>query len=194
MHPLVPPALAFLCVDASPHSYHAAPVFLGLALASVLWKAVGNLLLLGLFGAHLSDTVSRLGTGTAPAIVFAASAPLSAALKESDLALLGNALWAVRAVSLVGGVIETLFARHRLLVTANNVVTMALAAYTPAEVVVTYLVLTTVLPGTLVLSVGNRGATVTAGRLLLLWAVFEGLAGHAYGYELCVSMAVAISL
>lgn len=194
MHPLVPLGLALLCVDASPQQHRAPTAFLVLALASVASRAVGNIVLLALFVAHLVDTAGRLRSGTAPAIVFAASAPLDAAFLGTDLALLRSALRAVRAVALVGAVAETLFTRRPLLVTANNVVSMALAAWSPAEVTVSYLVLSTVLPGTLYLSVTTRGGTATVARLLVLWGLFEALASHRHGYELSIAMAAAISL
>ena len=194
MHPLVPLGLALLCVDASPQQHRAPATFLVLALASVTWRAVSNLVLLALFVAQLVDTAGRLQSGTAPAIVFAASAPLDAAFLGTELALLRNVVWAVRAVALVGAVAETLFTPRSLLVTANNVVSMALATWTPAEVTVSYLVLSTVLPGTLYLSVTRRGNVATVGRLLVLWGLFKALASHRHGYELSIAMAAAISL
>lgn len=190
MHPLVAPALGVLCVNVSPRRY-APAIFLLLALTSLGSRAACNFMLLGLFTGHVVDTVNRLQTGTAPALVFAALAPLNAAF---DVGLLRSAIQAVRAVALVGAVIETLFARKRLMVTANNVAVMALAAYTPAEVAVSFLILTTAIPGALLLSIADRGGSATAARVLCLWGLFEALAAHEMGYELCISMAVAISL
>ena len=193
MHPLVPAALALLCVNASPGVARAAPLFLVLTLASVAWRTVGNLLLLAFFGAHIVGTTSQMNTGTVPAIVFAALAPVDAALTGTSLSLLRSALRGLRTLALLGGVIETLFARRRLLAMANNVASMALAAWAPAEITVSYVFFAWIVPGTLYLSAKRRGITGTAGRAMLFWCLFEALAAHEYGYELCISIAVAIS-
>ncbi len=191
MHALIPAALALLCANASPRQYRAPPVFLSLALASITSRVVSNLLVLCLFTAQLVGTVNRVQTGTAPALLFAALAPLGAAFEAG---LVRSAIQTVRAVALLGAVIETLYARHRLLVTANNVAVTALAAYSPAEVAVSFVLLTNVIPAALYLSARKRGGSATAARVLCLWGLFEAMAAHEYGYELCTAMAVAISL
>lgn len=194
MHPLLPPALALLCANVLPRPRRAPTAFLVLALASVSAKPVCDMLLLALFTAHMVDTVVKLQTGTAPAVVFAALAPVDAAFANTELRLLRGVLQTVRAVALVGGVTETLFARNRLLVTANNVVTICLAAWAPAQVTVSFMLLVTVIPGAIVLSVQERGGTATAARVMALWGVFEALAIHDRGHELSISLAAALSL
>lgn len=194
MHPFAPLLYATLVLDAEPPRPTAALVFLLAALAGVASPAFAHCLVLGVFTLHLVDVVTRLGVGTAAPIVFAATAPLDQALGHSELELVHRAIYGLRAVSLFGGVSETIFGNKPLLVRANNVVCIALALYAPSSVTVSWLMMTIVLPGKVHITASRRGLSATAVRFCVGAAVFLALHEHEHAFELSVALITSLSL
>lgn len=193
MHALAPVLYAILVLDAEP-TPSSVGSFLLAALAAVASPAVAHSLVLAVFAAHLVSVVTILNVGTAAPIVYAASAPLDQALGLSELSLVHRIIWALRALALFGGVMETVFGRRRMIVVANNAVCMALALYAPSSITVSYLMATIVVPGKLYIVTARRGTLGMMARMAVGTAVFSTLSEHKHAFEISTALVAALSL
>lgn len=193
MHALAPVLYAVLVLDAEP-TPSSVGSFLLAALAAVASPAVAHSLVLVVFAAHLVSVVTFFKVGTAAPIVYAASAPLDQALGLSELSMAHRVIWALRALALFGGVMETVFGRRRMIVVANNVVCMVLAIYAPSSITVSYLMATIIVPAKLYIVTARRGTLGLVARMAVGTAVFTALSEHEYAFEISTALVAALSL
>lgn len=194
MHPAAPFIYAALVLDAEPPQTGVALSFLLAALAAVASTAFAHCLVLGVFTVHLLEVVTYLKVGTAAPIIYAATAPLDQALGHSELVLVHRIIFAVRALCLAGGVIETAFGQKPLIAYANNAVCMALGLYAPSTVTATWLMVTVVVPGKLYITAERRGVWNMATRFCVGVAAFSALVEHEFAFEVSTALAASLSL
>ena len=194
MHPHAPAVYAVLVADVDVPRPAACGVFLGVTLVAVMSPTATSCLVLGLFTMHLVDVVRHFKLGTALPIIFAATAPLDQAFGYSELPLVHRAIYIIRAVTLLGGVGDTLLGRGAPHVRAYNLLSMAMAVYAPSSVTVTWLFLSAIVPGKLWTGVQQRGLVNIALRLFIATCAFGALAGHEFALELSIALVAALSL
>ena len=193
MHALAPVLYAILALDAEP-TLISGGWFLLAVMAAVASPAVAHSLVLAVFAGHLVSVVTILNVGTAAPIVYAASAPLDQALGLSELSLVHRIIWALRALTLFGGVMETVFGRRRPLVVVNNAVCMALALWAPSSITVSYLMATFIVPAKLYIVIARRGTLGMVTRMAVGTAVFSALSEHEFAFEISTALLAALSL